>query len=378
MNLAFIAMRYDVVGGTERDLYALTEQLAARGHQVTVYCGQVRVAPAAGVRVVKISIHGPGRIARLWGVARNGPRMAYAGGHDLVYAFARCLRQDIIRCGGGLHRTYLQDIRAFFSPAKEIFRAFSIYHRLMLWIERRQYAPGNFIEITSISRRVKQEVQAVFGHADDAFRIIYDGIDLDRFKPDGDASSPVREQHGIPADATLLLFVGKGFERKGLATVLEAMAALDGTDSYLLVVGDDQATPTYQAQSRSAGIADRVVFAGSQKEVERYYQAADLFLLPSHHEAFGNVVLEAMACGVPAIVSRVCGASEILTGILERGILEDPHDAIELTHLIDGMLDPDVHAACRAEAQRVAQGFSSEKNACAIEAQCDELIRART
>ena len=376
MNLAFIAIRYDLVGGTERDLYELTRQLALRGHEVTIYCGQIRAEPAVGVQIVRIPIFGFGRIALLWSVAVQGPKVAFRGGHDLVYSFARCVKQDVVRCGGGLHCTYLEDVKTLHSPLKRFLRALSVFHCLMLWIERQQYSADNFIEITAISRQVQKEVQSIFEHPDEKFRVIYDGIDLERFGEGGDGAS-VRERFGIPVNARLLLFVGKGFERKGLATVLKAMASMSPDDVRLLIVGADQETGSYQSMAKSLGLSDRVMFAGQQRRVEDFYHAADLLVLPSRQEAFGNVVLEAMACGVPAVVSRVSGAAEVLTGTLQQGILESHDDAEALSGILERMLETGFREVCSREAVAVAQQYSLGKNAREIEAQCEGLIRAR-
>jgi UDP-glucose:(heptosyl)LPS alpha-1,3-glucosyltransferase len=90
-------------------------------------------------------------------------------------------------------------------------------------------------------------------------------------------------------------------------------------DTYLVVVGDDAQRGRYQAlaQDRTHG---KVVFVGRRDDVETYYGAADLLALPAVQEAFGNVVLEALAAGLPTVVSRTAGASEILKGRLAEGI----------------------------------------------------------
>jgi UDP-glucose:(heptosyl)LPS alpha-1,3-glucosyltransferase len=91
--------------------------------------------------------------------------------------------------------------------------------------------------------------------------------------------------------------------------------------AFLLVVGTDARFDRYQA--RAAVIApERIIFAGRQEAVENYYAAADVVVLPSLQEAFGNVVLEALAAGLPVMVSRDVGAAEILRGSLAQGIVD--------------------------------------------------------
>jgi UDP-glucose:(heptosyl)LPS alpha-1,3-glucosyltransferase len=100
--------------------------------------------------------------------------------------------------------------------------------------------------------------------------------------------------------------------RKGLDTVIDALA-LAKNDAYRLVVaGRDRQQPAFEARARARGVQARVTFLGGQQEVRPLYAAADCFVLPSRYEPFGSTVLEALAMGLPAIVSSHCGAAEII------------------------------------------------------------------
>ena len=197
-------------------------------------------------------------------------------------------------------------------------------------------------KIIAISEVVKRELLDVYGVPDKDIDIIYDGIDTELFNPNKRElyRDAVRHEFGVPLNSPVCLFLGNGFKRKGLSLLLKSLASLKGEGLFCLVVGGDAAINSYKSKAKSFGIDDRVIFTGPRKDAARFYAAADFFVLPSLHEAFGNVVLEAMASGVPVIVSGWAGASEVLKGELERYILNDPHDADEMTAIMMELLDP--------------------------------------
>jgi D-inositol-3-phosphate glycosyltransferase len=148
-------------------------------------------------------------------------------------------------------------------------------------------------------------------------RVIPCGVDLERFRPADPQAA--RERIGLPAER-VLLFVGRLTPIKGLETLLRALAVakadgLGGVDTRLVVVGGDKEEPSnseatrLRRMARDLGVGAWVDFRGPQPQhaLPDYYAAADVCLMPSLHESFGMVALEAMACGVPVIASRVGG-----------------------------------------------------------------------
>jgi UDP-glucose:(heptosyl)LPS alpha-1,3-glucosyltransferase len=162
--------------------------------------------------------------------------------------------------------------------------------------------------------------------------VIYNSIDSSRFVPAQNVQRlALREQLGIPGEAVVLCFVGSGFERKGLAAAIKAIAS---TDRYLLVVGQDKAEKHYKALAQSEGCSDRVRFCGMQKETLPFYQAADGLLLPTLYDPFPNVILESMACGLPVITSDTCGGSEFI----EQGLNGFVCDALDISRLKEAVM----------------------------------------
>jgi D-inositol-3-phosphate glycosyltransferase len=116
------------------------------------------------------------------------------------------------------------------------------------------------------------------------------------------------------SEKKIILYVGRIERLKGLDILLTAISLLEErSDVRLLVVGGspvrDRELDRLKSGAARLGIADMVTFTGSvpQSELPTYYSAADVFVLPSHYESFGLAALEAMACGIPIVVSRVGG-----------------------------------------------------------------------
>jgi UDP-glucose:(heptosyl)LPS alpha-1,3-glucosyltransferase len=126
----------------------------------------------------------------------------------------------------------------------------------------------------------------------------------------------------------MVLFVGNSWGRKGLCTAIEAIRGDDQADVRLLVVGEGSESAFLRGLPPD--VASRIIFAGrKQLAVERFYAAADVFILPTHYEPFGLVILEALASGVPTIVSATAGASEWLEDGVDALLLRNPADGEE-------------------------------------------------
>jgi len=146
------------------------------------------------------------------------------------------------------------------------------------------------------------------------------GVDLARFHT-GVVGGDVRRLHGIDPKQSLVLFVAnldRAHYFKGLAVLLHAVSRIAGGDIRVIVVGDGDLRRVYQRQARELGLVDRVLFVGSiaDPSLPAYFAAADMLVLPSltRSEAFGLVLLEAMATGTPVIASDLPGVRAVVGG----------------------------------------------------------------
>lgn len=134
------------------------------------------------------------------------------------------------------------------------------------------------------------------------------GVDAARFKPDAVARARVRSEWGVAPDAVVFLYLGRLTVDKGLLDLARAFADVPGT--YLAMVGPDEEGLTDRIRAACGGDASRLRFVGYTGVPQAFMAAADVFVLPSYREGFGSTVIEAAACGVPAIASRIYGLTD--------------------------------------------------------------------
>ena len=219
-----------------------------------------------------------------------------------------------------------------------------------LGLERLRYAarPGRQVVVTSESLRAI--MAASYPVCREAVSVITPGITLPQpLTPQ--RKQAARAQLGLPAAAPCLLFVGNDYRKKGLGAVLEALAQLPA-DTVLAVVGNAAHIPAFRAQAEALKLGGRVFFLGPLKDVAPAYEAADVLVHPTLEDTFAMVVLEAMAHGLPVLVSGpdYCGISGLLTPGVNALILENPKDAAALAQALTQVLGQP------ALAGRLAQG----------------------
>jgi UDP-glucose:(heptosyl)LPS alpha-1,3-glucosyltransferase len=358
MKVALAHKRLDLRGGTERDLYRTAEGLRDIGHEVHLFCSEFGVAPPDGVIAHPLPGVPLGRTAEVISLAAVAPRALDRFDCDVTVSFGRMLRQDVIRCGGGSHKGFLRRM-AGRGAARRFWQAVSLYHRSVLALERRQYSPGHFKRIIAVSRAVQDDLVENYRVPPEKITVLYNGVDTELFNPARrvEGGAKIRKAFNIPSAAPVVLFVGSGFQRKGLDRLLRAWNASKLSDAYLLVVGDDARLARYRtwAEQISRG---KILFAGSRDDVEDFYAAADLVALPSLQEAFGNVVLEALASGVPVLVSAAAGAAEVLRGPFIQGIVQHSEDKLALTQKLEQLLERSRDTDYRQQARQLGEQYS--------------------
>jgi UDP-glucose:(heptosyl)LPS alpha-1,3-glucosyltransferase len=320
MKLLIIARPFVFHGGVERATAGLVQALVEHGYDVHLLTprGSYAVPGVTHHALALPRLPAPARALALAAAAR----VAVArGAWDIVQSHERTLRQDVYRAGEGCHRAYLASLDGG--------RARGLYHRIVLGLERRVFAATP--EIVAIAKRGAAEIAALYGVAPVRLSVVYNGVDLDRFHPRnrGAHRAAARAEAGVPADAWTVLFMGSGFERKGLAGLVEAFGALPDRTSRLVVIGKGDTGP-FQKLAARLGAAERIVWLGTRQDAERWYAAADVVALPSRYEPFGNVHLEALASGVPVVASAAAGGAEAIHEG-RNGAVVAPRDVAALT-----------------------------------------------
>ncbi len=189
------------------------------------------------------------------------------------------------------------------------------------------------------------------------------GVDTTRFMPDPARRKATRLECSIPEGATVALYLGRLNRDKGMHELAAAysLASSRCKDLHLLVVGPDEADMTGSMIRAVGDAADRLRFVGFASNPEAYMAAADYFVLPSHREGFGLTVIEAAACGIPSIGSRIYGLTDaIVDG--QTGLLVPAGDVNALADAMTCLAtDADVRRKLGAQAlDRVTRDFQSK------------------
>jgi UDP-glucose:(heptosyl)LPS alpha-1,3-glucosyltransferase len=325
-------------GGAERYSIALVEQLAAR-HDIHVFA-QTMEHHWPGVTYHKISqpLKRPRWINQLWYAAATW--WATRNGFDIVHSHENTwhgqvqtvhvlpIKYNLFVGRTGLARA-LRWVKVLTSPRLLVY----------VWLEHMRYAvkPGRALVVTSST--LQNIMRQSHPHTMSMLHVVTPGVTDVPGKASASTQLQARRTLGLPENGHCILFVGNDYQKKGLTTLLEAMCHLP-EEVVLAVVGNPAHIPAFKAKALAAGLGQRVFFLGALKDVAMAYQAADCLAHPTQEDTFAMVVLEAMAHGLPVVVSSqaYCGISDLLTDGKNALILQNPTDTNALSNLLRTVL----------------------------------------
>jgi len=220
---------------------------------------------------------------------------------------------------------------------------YRLIERGWAWLEKRVAGPRRSKPLIVLSERMKRDFMRHHHTPAGKIFVIHNGVDCTKYSPDNVAlyREEIRRRHSLAQHDQVVLLLGIDWVRKGIAQAVEALSLLDALPVKLLIVGPDDPTP-YQELVRSRGVEAQIIFAGPTGEPWKYYAASDIFLLPTVYEAFGLVVLEAMATGLPTVVSREAGAAELIQDGRNGLLINEPRDSAEIAAKLESLLKDSV------------------------------------
>lgn len=328
VQLAIVRQKYRPDGGAERFISRALEALDDDSLDLNIITRSWQGEPKPEWHLHICNPKKWGRISRERGFALAARECWQREKFDIVQSHERIAGCDIFRAGDGVHRVWLAQRARIVSPVQKLLADLSPYHRYVMAAEEEMFRSPALKKIICNSLMVKNDIMRCFQVPEEKFAVIYNAIDAQRFQP----ATPAERQQSraslrLPAEAKVFIYVGSGFERKGLRASISALAA---TEAHLLVVGQDKQQARYLSHARALGCEKRVHFVGVQHNVIPYYHAADALILPTLYDPFPNVILEAMACGLPVITSDTCGGAEFIVNG-EQGYVCDALDIVALS-----------------------------------------------
>ena len=317
LRIAVIRQKYTPHGGAERFVDAMIKALNEHTEtEVTLVTRKWKLSPDQSFKTIECNPFYLGRLWRDWSFARSACAIIKAHDFDLVQSHERTLCGDIFRAGDGVHREWLNQRQRARGWLKMLWIKLSPYHQFILRQEKKTYEGSNLLTIIANSETTKQEIIKHFPSRNATITVIPNAVDQEKFHPGlkKQYRSIIRTQYNIPQDAYVSLFVGSGYERKGVPKLIEVFNQLP-REHHLIIVGKDKQQKRFESLCKQEGLKERVHIVGPQQDVRPFLGAADLFVFPSLYDPLPNSTLEATAAGLPVIASNTTGAADLTEGI---------------------------------------------------------------
>ena len=387
-RLAVVSPFLDRRHGTERMVVEWIARLTDQ-FEVHIYSQNVEDLDLSKFTWHRIrKLKGPHIFNYLWWfvanqVSRSGDRSRGLK-YDLVFsAGINCLDADVV----SVHVVFAEYVRRVRSGLKFSRNPVGrwprllhrrLYYRLVGYLEGVVFRDPRIQLILTAPRSAKAIKR--FYHREGEFPVISAALDGTTFNPERCAAlrDGARTALAIPSNRFAILLIGNDWRNKGLPVLLEALQHVADMPVDLLVVGEEDPRP-YRALIRERGIQSHVHFLPPRKDVEFYYAAADAYVGPSLEDTFALPAAEAMACGLPVIVSARAGASALITEGTDGLILNDPTDAQSLATLIRSLFEaPELRRRLGANAAATTRPYTWERSSRELAAIFEETLRRKS
>ena len=386
-RLAFVSPFLDKRHGTERRVVEWISYLSET-FEIHIYSQRVEdvdLSKVAWHRIPKLP--GPHIFDFIWWFAANHAwrwfdRQFRGLRYDLVFSpGANCLDADVVSVHI-LFSDYVRGVRERLRLARNAPWAWPrvlhrrLYYSLAMYLERRVYGDQRKTLVV-ISRAAGASLEKMCGRG--GFPVLYAGIDRETFNTERRAAlrHVAREKLELSPDQFALLLVGNDWRNKGVPVLVEALDHLRDLPIHLFAVSREDSSECLDFVKEKR-LEDRVRFLPPRNDIEFYYAAADAYAGPSLQDAYAMPPAEAMACGLPVIVSSAAGVSEIITDGTDGLILRDPKDATALSAMIRRLYEDEVFRTQLGErAAATTRKYTWERNGQELAAILEDVLRRK-
>ncbi|MFI0348502.1 MAG: glycosyltransferase family 4 protein [Chthoniobacterales bacterium] len=314
--IGFLRRGYSRTGGAEAYLLRLAESLYGQGYRVVLLgTGDWPQEEWPGGEVVALPKKSLRKFAKAALCCKKEKKL------DLLFSMERVPGVDIFRAGDGVHAAWIEYKKQSLPHWRRWFPFSKLRYREVLACERALFSSSTHVIVNS--SMVAHEIVEYFHFSKSQITIIPNGVPASSL-PTPFERDQTRKRLGVADHESVVLFVGSGWERKGLRVAIEAVELLNNSlpeRSLKLIVAGKGNEKKY--------VSKDIIFLGPVHErvsMASLYRAADIFILPTIYDPFSNASLEALAAGLPVITSAMNGCSEILTEGLHGSVIENPND----------------------------------------------------
>lgn len=231
-----------------------------------------------------------------------------------------------------------------------------------IWYEIEKFNLKKAKRIIAVSDSIKNELMKNYSVPEEKITVIHNGVNLSEFSLGNKKNIrlEIRKKYNIGKNEILLLFVGNPFSRKGLEYLLRALPFVKNVK--LLIIGRyDDITP-YLKLSDSLGVRERVLYMDFVDKISDFFASSDIFVFPTLYEPFGLVVIEAMASGLPVVVSKCAGAAELIEDGNGGILLDNPKNPEEIAEKVNMLIkNKRLRSKISKQARKVVEEYAWDK-----------------
>jgi UDP-glucose:(heptosyl)LPS alpha-1,3-glucosyltransferase len=358
-------------GGAESYASSLAASLVATGWEVHLFgMSWDGEPPEAIFHRIGIPAFLPSWVAMIFFAFRHR-RMVKGQDFDVVLGFGNTIYMNVYQSHGGVHR--FSTSRKVFSAQNSLLRllkrtliALSPKDKTRQWIESSPFRIEPRPRIIAISEMVRDDMALSYGMDKEEIELVYNGIDTERYHIGlrERLRLPMRERLELTEGDTAFLFISYDLRKKGIEPLIQAAVQLKKSDNRhfkLVVVGQSPSRSLLRRISH-LGLEGTAIFTGPTKRPEEYYASCDVMVLPTFYDACSLVVIEAMACGLPAVTTTANGAAGIITHGTNGFRISHPPNAAELAEAMEAFLSHKTLQRMSKEAFLAGQQYSLERN----------------
>jgi len=360
-EIAVVIPKYGLVGGAEQFASELTEKLSIGGQNSFHVFANRWQSGSSAVRFHKIPIISFPKFMTTISFAWFAGRRIRQNNVSLVHSHERIFSADLFTLHGIPHRYWVHSIRC---------KPMSLYDMATAWVEKKLVYEGHcrrFIAVSELTRDIFLQEYPVHP---DSVSVIHPGVNLSDYTGKSNARHAARKALNISDDDPVIVFASMNFEIKGLDNIMLALAQLKKHNkSVKLIVAGKGNITKYEKLAKDAQISENIIFTGTvtKDNLIDLYLAGDLYMMLSRFDTFGMVVLEAMAAGLPVMISSRVGAKDLVEDGKNGFIIPDTSDydyiASRLTLLLDKKIRTEMSAAAHQTASentwdKVAKKYS--------------------
>jgi UDP-glucose:(heptosyl)LPS alpha-1,3-glucosyltransferase len=358
-------------GGAESYAVSLASTLVESGWETHLFGKNWDGEPSAAIfHRIKIP-----KLLPSWGkmilFALKHKQMVKSQAFDVILGFGNTLYMNVYQSHGGVHR--FSTARKLYTEKNKIVRSikrllilFSLKDKVRNWIESAPFRLYPKPKIIAISLMIKKDFISFYHINEKEIKVIYNGIDTAKYnvglkeRP----RSSLRQRLGITDNDVAFLFISYDLKKKGIMPLIEAAAKLKKLNftRFKVVVVGEQPYRLLLKQVKRLSLEDTVIFTGPTKTPEDYYANCNVLVLPTFYDACSLVVIEAMACGLPAITTTYNGVAGIITNEKDGYIISHPPHSEELAEAMKALMVHERLKNMSIEASITGKKYSIKKN----------------